>query len=228
METYNGNYCVYCHTNIANGKKYVGMSKNIEKRWSANGYGYKTQIFYRAIEKYGWDGFYHEVIASNLTKEEAESFEILLISKLKTTDWHYGYNVDGGGHVRAEVTPETRKKISDGNKGKPAWNKGMKMDDEFCRKCSERMIGKYVGSKNPNYGKHFRLTEEQKISRRLTSGRAKRVLWDGVEYRSIAELSRCVDIPESTLRRWLLGTHKIPKKYEDKGLKYAPESQNHK
>ena len=42
METYNGNYCVYCHTNIANGKKYVGMSKNIENRWSANGYGYKT------------------------------------------------------------------------------------------------------------------------------------------------------------------------------------------
>lgn len=90
------------------------------------------------------------------------------------------------------------------------------------------MIGKYVGPKNPNYGKHFRLTEEQKISRRLTNGRSKRVLWDGVEYRSIAELSRCIDIPESTLRQWLLGTHKIPKKYEDKGLKYAPKSQNHK
>lgn len=33
-------------------------------------------------------------------------------------------------------TPETRKKMSANMKGRTAWNKGMKMSDEFRRKCS--------------------------------------------------------------------------------------------
>ena len=85
MEIYNDTYCVYIHTNKINGKRYVGQTingNNINKRWS-NGLGYKTcTAFYRAIQKYGWDSFEHEIVASNLTKEEANNFEIILINKL--------------------------------------------------------------------------------------------------------------------------------------------------
>ena len=38
--------------------------------------------FWNAIEKYGWDNFDHEIIASNLTLKEANQFETLLITKL--------------------------------------------------------------------------------------------------------------------------------------------------
>lgn len=100
MEIYNDTYCVYVHTNKINGKKYIGQTINgdkPEKRWK-RGDGYRTQLFFaRAINKYGWDCFEHEVVASNLTKKEADNFESLLINKLKTKDPNYGYNLTDGG-----------------------------------------------------------------------------------------------------------------------------------
>lgn len=100
MEIYNDTYCVYVHINKFNGKKYVGQTingENPQKRWrSGSGYCYQ-KLFYRAIQKYGWDGFNHEIVASNLTKDEADNFEILLIDKLKTYDKNFGYNCTLGG-----------------------------------------------------------------------------------------------------------------------------------
>ena len=53
------NYSVYVHT-APSGKMYVGITKQKpEYRWGRNGIKYKTQVFYRAIEKYGWDNIDH-------------------------------------------------------------------------------------------------------------------------------------------------------------------------
>lgn len=115
MEIYNGTHCVYVHINKANGKMYIGQTvygDNPNKRWHY-GLGYATQkYFYRAIQKYGWDGFVHEIIASNLTKEEADNFEILLIKELKTYDKRFGYNVTlgGGGNLGFKPTEESIEK----------------------------------------------------------------------------------------------------------------------
>ena len=85
----NGNYCVYIHINKINGKMYVGQTisqNNINRRWN-NGKGYKScSLFWRAIQKYGRNNFEHEIIASNLTLDEANNFEELLISLLYTTN----------------------------------------------------------------------------------------------------------------------------------------------
>lgn len=95
----NGNWSVYVHINKTNGKCYVGITgKSPEKRW-LNGSGYHGQPFYKAIKKYGWDGFDHEIVASNLTKEEAENFEQILIQKLNSLIEHNGYNASIGGGV---------------------------------------------------------------------------------------------------------------------------------
>ena len=43
-----------------------------EKRWGVNGRNYKSSPhFYSAIQKYGWDNFEHNILFTNLTKEEA-------------------------------------------------------------------------------------------------------------------------------------------------------------
>ena len=77
------NYVVYCHTSPSN-KKYVGISCNPIKRWN-NGKGYiKNYLFYRAIEKYGWENFKHEILYENLTIEEAGEIEKTLINKYAT------------------------------------------------------------------------------------------------------------------------------------------------
>ena len=62
-------YSVYCHT-FPNGKRYIGISSDCEKRWR-NGKGYETQPkMDRAIKKYGWDNFQHIIVYENLTKED--------------------------------------------------------------------------------------------------------------------------------------------------------------
>ena len=110
-------YCVYVHTNKANGKKYVGItSMSPEKRW-ANGHGYRSNVlFYRAIQKYGWESFKHSVLFDGLTREEAYAKEIELISTFKASNPRFGYNIDKGGNGSNRITEETRKKLSDGTR----------------------------------------------------------------------------------------------------------------
>ena len=51
------NYTLYCHTNILNGKKYIGITcQKPKNRWGKNGEGYKFQPkFYNSIVKNGWN-----------------------------------------------------------------------------------------------------------------------------------------------------------------------------
>lgn len=93
-----GEYIVYVHTNLTNGKRYVGItSQTPEQRW-LGGRGYKkSPHFWRAIQTYGWDGFSHEIVAENLTKHEAAEEEKRLIQLYDTTDGDKGYNLSTGG-----------------------------------------------------------------------------------------------------------------------------------
>ena len=99
-------YIVYMHT-APNGKVYVGITKqNTEKRWQ-NGYGYASQqLFWRAIQKYGWDNFQHTVLESNLEIEKAFEREEYYIAKYDSLNPERGYNVHKGGTSgRTLVTP---------------------------------------------------------------------------------------------------------------------------
>ena len=103
-------YCVYMHTNKLNNKKYIGITcRPVEARWNS-GKGYKlNRHFWSAIQKYGWDNFIHEILASNLSKEEAQKLEVELISVYNTTDENFGYNVSIGGEGGARYSTETEK-----------------------------------------------------------------------------------------------------------------------
>ena len=159
MEIYNGTYCVYIHTNKVNGKMYVGQTcRKPKDRWQ-NGNGYKGCIcFYNAIQKYGWDNFEHEIIASNLTKEEANNFEQILIKKIKTQSKEYGYNICDGGQVHntmqgRTLSVEHRKKISESKIGEKNPMYGVRL----------------CGEKNGMYGKHHSEEEKQRL-REMFSG----------------------------------------------------------
>lgn len=112
----NRQWTVYIHTNKLNGKKYIGITskRNPAHRWNG-GRGYQANPhFYAAIQKYGWDGFEHTIIASNLTSEAAKSMEQTLIAKYHTQDTAYGYNMTAGGDGSCGCHPseETRRKLS--------------------------------------------------------------------------------------------------------------------
>ena len=89
-------FTVYKHT-VPNGKCYIGITgQNPLKRWQ-KGYGYKGQVFFYAIQKYGWENIAHEIIKENLTEEEAQQLEIELIAKYKSNQADFGYNISSGG-----------------------------------------------------------------------------------------------------------------------------------
>lgn len=92
-----GNYYLYCHTNKINGKKYIGIScQSPSKRWGKSGSGYKgCPKMEKAISKYGWDNFNHEILLTNLTQKEACEKEKEYITKFDTIN--NGYNILSGG-----------------------------------------------------------------------------------------------------------------------------------
>ena len=97
------NYSLYVHivpkeiSNYDHDKYYVGItSRNVKKRWS-NGLGYKTQVFYRAIQKYGWNNIEHIVLSTQLSQNVAEELERTIISYLNSNLPQYGYNIAAGG-----------------------------------------------------------------------------------------------------------------------------------
>lgn len=160
MEIHNGDYCVYAHINKINGKIYVGQTcQKPEKRWKS-GHGYREQpYFWKAIQKYGWDGFEHEVIASNLTKEESDSFEMLLISKLNLLNRDYGYNLnEGGSHWRP--SEETKQKMREALSGEKHYLYGKHPSEE----ARKNMSNAHIGEKNHFYGKHHSDETKKKIS----------------------------------------------------------------
>ena len=87
-------FCVYEHV-FPNGKKYIGITSDAEKRWR-NGKGYETQgKIANAIKHFGWEHVKHDIIVEGLNKEQALALERYLITELDTIE--NGYNTAIGG-----------------------------------------------------------------------------------------------------------------------------------
>lgn len=177
-------YKVYKHENKINGKVYIGItSMDVRKRWG-NGNGYsKQQLFWRAIQKYGWNSFSHEILYDGLTKEVAEQIEIELIARYKSNNKKYGYNIQNGGNSIGKHSVETCKKISESNKGKVVSVeqrikisnalKGRAMPLETRQKISKTTSGKnayWYGKESPTKG---RKATPDEIKRRSESHKGK-------------------------------------------------------
>lgn len=95
-------FYLYRHTNKINGKVYIGITcQEPEDRW-CNGAGYSTQlVFNRAIKKYGWNNFEHEILYKGLDNEDAVKIESELIQYYKSLG--KCYNVSNG----YDDTPDT-------------------------------------------------------------------------------------------------------------------------
>ena len=142
-------YYVYIHTCKDNGKKYVGVTgRNPESRWKeGRGYWYNKH-FYSAILKHGWNNFTHEVFEVD-SAEEMYRKEVELISFYHSNDPEFGYNNSSGGEysrLGCKHSEETRERISETLKGRPTWNKGKKMSEEYCKTMSESQKRKWSNS----------------------------------------------------------------------------------
>lgn len=139
-------YCVYKHT-CPNGKIYIGITmQGVKRRWG-NGHNYSRQkLFNNAIKKYGWNNIRHEVLFTGLEKNEAKELEKELISKYKSFNSLYGYNISLGGEgtYGYKATEETKKKLSISHKGQIPHNKGVPMSEEQKIKISATRLRKPI------------------------------------------------------------------------------------
>lgn len=114
---------------------YVGITGiDPRKRWSK---GYRnSQRMENAIKKYGWENFDHVVVIDHLSKADAEELEQILIADLKTQDDRYGYNITAGGCAPV-MTEETKRKISEANKGHHGRGGGVPKKRVLCVETGE-------------------------------------------------------------------------------------------
>lgn len=106
-------YTVYRHISPS-GRVYVGITTStLLDRWGNGGCRYKRcKLFYRAIQKYGWDNFIHEIILNGVSKLEAIYTEKYLIKWYKLLGISYNIT-DGGESTKGIHMPEDAKaKIS--------------------------------------------------------------------------------------------------------------------
>lgn len=140
-------YSVYMHT-CPNNKVYIGYTKCMpEDRWK-NGAGYNTQLFGRAIKKYGWENIKHEVLYETEDEEAAKAKEIELIAEYCSTDKSRGYNctTGGDGSPNHPVSDEQRAKMSATTLRMWKNENTRKRLLEHLRKISDANIGKKMSA----------------------------------------------------------------------------------
>ena len=153
---------VYCHTSPS-GKRYVGISMYPEKRW-ANGNGYKKNfLFYRAIQKYGWENFTHEILYSNLSLDEANRIERALIEEWGLTNPMFGYNLRDEGNGGFGL--DARRKMSESRIGNQN-SLGNKLSCDTKRRISNALKSYYSSHQQSMLGKHHSTETIKKLRSR--------------------------------------------------------------
>lgn len=170
-------YTIYCHTNKINGKRYVGVTRqNPRDRWGNGKHYTRHGRFYLDIQKYGWEEFAHEILFTDLSKEEASTKEAELVKKWKLTDPKHGYNYFAGGKI-VEPSESAKRKLSIKN----------------------------MGVNNPFYGRHHE-EKTKRLMAKLKSKTCVKCVETGEIYESFREAERATGAYHSDIAKCIRGT----------------------
>lgn len=101
-------FCVYLHE-TPDGRKYVGMTRDVPERRFKNGKGYvSNKSFYSEIERVGWDNIKHTIIAEDLTLSEAAKVEADFVRLYNTTSPEFGFNKQNGGRYISQEAIDSK------------------------------------------------------------------------------------------------------------------------
>lgn len=216
-------YTVYQHKNKINEKIYIGITmQEPNKRWGLNGVNYKSSPhFFAAIQKYGWDNFEHNILFTNLTKEEACKKEQELIEFYNSMDRNFGYNSTSGGETFI-MNKETKEKISQALKGNK--NGLGKSCTEEKKKISEAQKGREFSEEHKRklskaaQRRHTPCSEEKKEKLSKNYLNKKPVYCEELNqvFESVQECSRQLDIPATNISKICRGKGKTAKGYHFK------------
>lgn len=136
---------IYAIVNKVNGKKYVGKSKDIRKRFAQHKYYIKSVLggnskhkkrsnrhLVNAVNKYGIENFELEILQQfqECTDAELADAEMYWMDFFNTTNRDFGYNLIRDSSSGTTVHEETRKILSELNTGEDNPNYGNKWSEE--------------------------------------------------------------------------------------------------
>jgi group I intron endonuclease len=139
---------IYKISNNINSKIYIGQTtQNPENRFKQHIHR-KKYLIGQSIEKYGHENFNFEIIDFGNSKDDLDYKEIYWIKQLNSLS-PYGYNLDMGGAVGL-LCEESKKKISDANKGKQPYAKTPEINEKIS-------VGvRSINSQNPNQTSEYK------------------------------------------------------------------------
>lgn len=126
-------FSVYTLYNPISNKYYVGItSQKPEVRWKrGRAYTHNPHLT-RAIEKYGWETFEKNVVATGLPFEVASRFEQRLIKECDSYKNGYNQSLGGENSPSFHMSDDARKRIGEsrkGIKGEQCWNYGKTIEE---------------------------------------------------------------------------------------------------
>lgn len=161
-------YVVYEHV-FPNGKKYIGITgQKPVKRWKGGYFGYAhNKYMQNAILKYGWKNIQHNILKTNLSKNEAEEEEIRLISKYDLTNRKNGYNLETGGKCANRIGEETRQKLRLKCSGVNNARYGVEVSKETREKMRKAKLGNVL---TEEHKRKISMTEGKKVAQYTKEG----------------------------------------------------------
>ena len=137
-------FTIYRHVSPI-GRVYVGItSQDVETRWR-HGDNYRNSTYFkRAIRKYGWKNFKHEILFTNVEEERAKRLEIELIRHYKGLGISYNLTNGGDGTNGYHHTDEYKQFKSQQMKEFFSTERGK----EICAKGGKTNLGKKYNRKS--------------------------------------------------------------------------------
>lgn len=157
-------WVIYKHTNLINDKVYIGQTcaSPVIKRWGKEGQGYERQpVFWKDIQRYGWNNFKHEIIEDNIFDiKTANLREQYWIKYYNSMNPQRGYNQNAGGKESGFLSEETKERIS--------LSLTQYYQTQEGKNTAKEHSLQMLGNKNPMYGQHRTQAEKDSLSKNRT------------------------------------------------------------